>query len=205
MSKTFSEFVTLSGSLLTLLFSENLTKSSINAYTQLTDKSDCKFELPQKEDSLSNGTGPLFQKSPYYHHFSEFTLDEKDGVRPNCLFSFNLGEYLKKMWMPYAPLWSSFVEEMVSNNIVESYFRHVKADIFQYKLRNKPGRVLAALQEDTEAKLNALELNFPKKKIKDYEISNEATTVSETWKSKIYSENWFTDAKSNIVILYKLF
>ena len=95
-------------------------------------------------------------------------------------------------------MWSSFSENCyISNNLVESYFRHVKSDILQNKLRLKPGRVIKAISEDTRGKINILKYNIPKKKIKNPNADSERVDGKEKWNSKINSPNWFSDNKGN--------
>ena len=78
--------------------------------------------------------------------------------------------------------------------MVESYFRHVKIDIFSNKLRNKAGRVIRKLHEDSLAKYNIAIHDFPQKKIKN--IPNDSLNEIENWKSKTKSPNWFNQEKS---------
>ena len=83
--------------------------------------------------------------------------------------------------MPYCPLWSSFITYHESNNMVESYFRHVKKDILQYKLKQKPGRAVKKIKEDNDGKIAGIKLDFParkKKKIKRLKGEPKAPALS---------------------------
>lgn len=193
-SETFSEFFFYAQNLLTLLDSEYLNSKALKAYRNLTTKHQ-KFEMPSK--ILLNAQGDaMYKRSRFYYHFSDVTQSSKTAnSKQNFLASPDFAKYLRRTWLPYCPLWSSFIGKRITNNLVESYFRHVKVDIFGNKLRNKPGRVIRDIHTDTSAKFNQHIYNFPTKQVKKVPI--DPLNEIESWDSKNDSPNWFNQGSGN--------
>lgn len=74
----------------------------------------------------------------------------------NPFLSTELFEYFSKKNMPYCSLWSSFFSSYTTNNVVECYNKIVKRDLMDSHLREKPGRFIKLLRENTLSNLKLL-------------------------------------------------
>lgn len=201
-SSTFAEFLFYANNLLTLLDSPYFDTKTLKAYRNLTS-SKKNFEMPDKIFSNAQGDA-MYKRSRFYYHFSDETQSsEASNGKPNFLASPDFARYLRRTWLPYCPLWSSFIGGRITNNLVESYFRHVKVDIFANKLRNKPGRVIRTIHTDTLAKFNQFFYDFPSKQMKKVPV--DPLNEIETWDSKNNSPNWFSQGSGNYKMLLYCF
>lgn len=192
---TFAEFSYFCTHFLYFLDSKYLDSKALKSYVNIISKNKVVFELPQRIIHLESKETSLYSKSFFYHHFRNVN-DVKSNGKINPAHSPEFAIYMRKFWLPICPMWSSFISPRVTNNMVESYFKHIKVDIMGNELRKKPGRVIRAIHDDTRGKFNAHLFQIPKKKIKYVPV--DSLNVTEDWNSKTSSPNWFTQTPSNL-------
>lgn len=193
--RNFFVFVEISNRLWQILNSPHKSTITESAKSFL-EKVNCKStmaKLPKKIDIKLVAKGnEIYINSPFFHHIKTFAFQKENDchIAHNEFYDTDLSNYFFKGIMPYAPLWSSFFIERESNASVESYFRMIKRDILNYKLRQKPGRIIQRLHKYVDSKIFELQNAIPKKPAQRKDIIN---IPVETWKSKSDSPKIFSD------------
>lgn len=199
-SESFSEFHFYAINLLRLLDTKYLDGTTLKAYRNVRCKDPDLVDLPEKIFSDSWKGKTLYSRSKFYLHFCEKLVSSNEFIaKKNTLHSPEFADYLRKIWLPYCPMWSSFISGRVTNNLVETYFKHIKIDLFRNDLRNKAGRVVRTINDFTQAKFNSFVYNFPAKKVKTIQ-DDDLLNTNEMWDSKSKSKNWFYNDSGNQII-----
>lgn len=192
----FGLFVKLAKCVDMLLIQKDQRKAEIlKEYLDQVDIQTAVEPLPSVLNELEfSASTKLYEKSPFYQQVvrGKKTDSETNEISTNSndFFSPELSKYFRKKLLPLAPLWSSFVRNRESNAVIESYFRFLKKDLLGYKLKQKPGRVVSALNRFLEGKLTEVAFGMEKKPSRKGEILK---IPVEKWKSKTKSKNIFSD------------
>ena len=89
----------------------------------------------------------------------------KDSQVSNYYHDQNLANYFVRKMSPFAPLWSSFIHNRLTNNLIEARHKVLKKNIFLSKVNSKASDVVKELRAETLAQLKNAKIMGTSKKI----------------------------------------
>ena len=97
----------------------------------------------------------------------------KDSQVSNYYHDQNLANYFVRKMSPFAPLWSSFIHNRLTNNLIEARHKVLKKNIFLSKVNSKASDVVKELRAETLAQLkNAKMMGTLKKRPKIEKVND---------------------------------